>query len=206
MEAPVQIGVTGGIGSGKSLVCRIFKCLGVPVYDADSHAKELMTTDGILISNIKKEFGALSYDTDGSLNRNYLSSKVFNNTEKLQQLNNLVHPRVRENYSRWVQAHEDYPYLIKEAALIFEADSDQELDRVVVINAPEKLRIRRVLKRDPQRSEEQIKVIIEHQMPEKEKMKRADFVIRNDEEVLLIPQVLKLHAQFLSLRPPTASR
>ena len=201
MYAPVQIGVTGGIGSGKSLVCKIFKCLGVPIYDADSHAKELMTTDGILISNIKKEFGELSYHTDGSLNRNYLSSKVFNNTEKLQQLNNLVHPRVRENYGQWVKAHERHPYVIKEAALIFEAKSDKELDKIVAISAPQKLRITRVLKRDPQRSEEQIKGIIEHQMPEDEKMRRADFTITNDEEVLLIPQVLDLHAHFLSLRP-----
>jgi len=201
VHVPAQIGVTGGIGSGKSLVCRIFKCLGVPVYDADSHAKELMTTDGILISNIKKEFGELSYHTDGSLNRNYLSSKVFNDTGKLQQLNNLVHPRVRENYSQWVDSQEHNPYVIKEAALLFEANSYQELDKIVAISAPDQLRIGRILIRDLQRTEEQVRGIMKQQMPEEEKMRRADFIVRNDEAILVIPQVLELHAHFISLRP-----
>jgi dephospho-CoA kinase len=205
VHVPAQIGVTGGIGSGKSLVCKIFKCLGVPVYDADSHAKELMTTDGILIRNIKKEFGELSYHTDGSLNRNYLSSKVFNDTDKLQKLNKLVHPRVRDNYSQWVHSHKENPYVIKEAALIFEANSEKELDKIVAIDAPDLLRIGRILKRDPQRSVEQIRGIMMQQMPEDEKMRRADFIIRNDEEVLVIPQVLDLHARFVSLRPLVAS-
>jgi dephospho-CoA kinase len=96
---PLQIGITGGIGAGKSIVCRIFNCLGIPVYDADGHAKELMTTDVILISNIKKEFGELSFSTDGSLNRDYLSRTVFNDREKLSKLNSLVHPRVGADYS-----------------------------------------------------------------------------------------------------------
>ena len=111
MGAPLQIGVTGGIGSGKSLVCRIFLCLGVPVYDADSHAKNLMTTDGILISNIKKEFGTLSYNTDGSLNRKYLSETVFEDSEKLETLNSLVHPRVAHDYAEWVREHSIFPML-----------------------------------------------------------------------------------------------
>ncbi len=197
MGRPLQIGITGGIGSGKTLVCRIFQCLGVPVYDADSHAKELMTTDGILISNIKKEFGELSYHTDGSLNRKYLSSTVFDDAEKLQKLNSLVHPRVAQHYHQWTNENSDHPYVLKEAALLFEAGSYQQLDKVMVVSAPEQLRIRRVMKRDPHRSEDQIKVIIGHQMPQEEKMKRADFTIVNDERTLLIPQVLELHTRFL---------
>ncbi|MEJ7643301.1 MAG: dephospho-CoA kinase [Chryseolinea sp.] len=205
MRLPVQIGVTGGIGSGKSLICRIFSCLGVPIYDADSHAKELMTTDGILISNIKKEFGELSYHGDGTINRNYLSSKVFNNTEKLQQLNNLVHPRVREDYNKWMNANTGHSYVVKEAALMFEAGSYQQMDKVVVVSAPDELRIRRVLKRDSHRSEIQIKGIIENQMPEEEKVRRADFTVRNDGKVLVITQILQLHAQFLLLQPRPAA-
>jgi dephospho-CoA kinase len=103
VPGPLQVGITGGIGSGKSLICRIFLCLGAPVYDADSHAKNLMTTDGILVSNIKKEFGDLSYNTDGSLNRKYLSSTVFTHADKLDKLNSLVHPRVALDFARWVE-------------------------------------------------------------------------------------------------------
>lgn len=193
MQTPKQIGITGGIGTGKSLVCRIFQCFGVPTYDADSHAKELMTTDGILISNIKKEFGELSYNTDGSLNRNYLSLRVFNDAEQLKKLNELVHPRVAIDYKRWVENKIGFPYVLKEAALLFEAGSNQQLDKVIVVHAPEEIRIRRVLKRDRHRTEAQVKSIVKNQMPEEEKMKRADFIVRNDETVLLIPQIVELH-------------
>jgi len=199
VSGQLQIGVTGGIGAGKSIVCRIFNCLGIPVYDADGHAKELMTTDVILISNIKKEFGELSFGTDGSLNRNYLSRTVFNNNEKLSKLNSLVHPRVGADYSRWVERHKKYPYVIKEAALLFEAGSYKLLDKVIVVHAPETLRIQRVLVRDPHRNEDQVRAIIDKQIPDDQKLDRADFVIRNDERELLVPQVVELHKRFLSI-------
>jgi dephospho-CoA kinase len=152
-----------------------------------------MTTDGILISNIKKEFGDLSYNTDGSLNRNYLSLRVFNDAEQLRKLNQLVHPRVAIDYKRWVENKVGARYVLKEAALLFEAGSNQQLDKVIVVTAPETLRIKRVLKRDHHRTEAQIRSIVENQMPEEEKMERADFIVRNDETVLLIPQVVELH-------------
>lgn len=199
MKAPLQIGITGGIGSGKSLVCKIFLCLGVPVYDADSHAKELMTTDGILVSEIKKEFGVLSYNVDGSLNRAYLGNTVFKDSERLKTLNALVHPRVGLNYQQWVEQRKDHPYILKEAALLFEANSHQSMDRVIVVHANEGLRLQRVLNRDHHRTAEQVLAIIKNQMPEEEKLKRADFVIRNDESVLLIPQVVALHNRFISM-------
>jgi dephospho-CoA kinase len=198
VSKPLQIGITGGIGAGKSLVCRVFQCLGISVYDADSHAKELMTTDGILISNIKKEFGELSYHTDGSLNRKYLSATVFNDDEKLEKLNKLVHPRVGANYERWAEDRSNQPYIIKEAALLFEAGSDKLLDKIMVVTAPDWLRIKRVKQRDPQRTEDQIRAIMGKQMSQDEKIKRADFTITNDEAVLLIPQVIELHQKFLS--------
>jgi dephospho-CoA kinase len=199
VSSPLEIGVTGGIGSGKSLVCKIFACLGIPVYDADSHAKGLMTTDGILISQIKKEFGDLSYLRDGTLNRDYLSKVVFNDSVKLEKLNNLVHPRVGIHYGQWVEKHKDHPYVLKEAALLLEAGSYRLLDKIVVVYAPFELRIKRVLMRDRHRTPKQVDAIMEKQMPEEEKMKHADAVIRNDEQTLIIPQVLELHHRFLSM-------
>lgn len=200
MKTPYQVGITGGIGSGKSLVCKIFQCLGVPVYDADSHAKALMTTDGILIANIQKEFGHLSYNTDGSVNRNYLGETVFNDPEKLKKLNGLVHPRVKEDYLSWVKDNSHHPYVLKEAALLFEAGSNKELNKIIVVHAPEELRIKRVLSRDAHRTEELVKEIIKNQMSTDEKLSRADFVLYNDESRLLIPQVLELHQKFIANR------
>ncbi len=198
MNQTLHIGVTGGIGSGKSLVCKIFAKLGAPIYDADSHAKELMTTDGILVSAIKKEFGDLAYHPHGALNREYLASHVFKDQNRLDILNRLVHPRVKVDFERWAGERRGYPYLIKEAALLFEVGSHRTLDAVVVVSAPEELRVARVLKRDPHRSTEQIWAIVGKQMKDEEKVRRADFVVVNDETQLLIPQVLKLHDRFSS--------
>lgn len=199
MKRPHQIGITGGIGSGKSLVCKIFRCLGAPVYDADSRAKNLMTTDGILVSQIKKEFGILSYNEDGSLNRKYLGQVAFDQKEKLERLNQLVHPRVAADYAGWVQGHQNYPYIIKEAALLFEAGSYKELDKIIVVTAPEEIRMKRVLQRDTHRTEQDVKNILENQLSEEERLQRADFIITNDESRLVIPQVLELHERFTSL-------
>lgn len=200
MSKPLQIGITGGIGSGKSLVCKIFQQLGVLVYDADSHAKNLMTTDGILITAIKKEFGDLSYHPDGTLNRSYLANHVFHDERKLALLNSLVHPRVKLDYEQWVNRHNTYMYILKEAALLFEAGTEKGLDKIIVIHSPEALRIQRVQQRDAHRTVEQIKAIVEKQMPEDEKLKRADHIIVNDEMHLIIPQVLQLHKQFSRLQ------
>lgn len=197
MKKPLQVGVTGGIGSGKSLVCKIFQQLGVPVYDADTHAKALMTTDGILVSQIKKEFGDLAYQTDGSLNRSWLASNVFSETGKLERLNRLVHPRVAADYELWVERNAGRPYILKEAALLFESGSFKFLDKIIVVSAPEAIRRERVLKRDPHRTVEHFTAIVENQLPEDEKLKRADYLIINDDSTLVIPQVLKLHREFI---------
>jgi dephospho-CoA kinase len=199
MHQPIQIGITGGIGSGKSLICRIFQVLNVPVYDADSQAKKLMTTDGILIDQIKKEFGSLSYHKDGMLNRELLSDTVFNQPEKLAKLNSMVHPRVALDYNRWVHEQSGARYCLKEAALLFEAASYQSLNKIIVVTAPDELRIRRVLQRDPFRNKADVERIIKNQMSQEEKIEKADFVIKNDESELVVPQVLKLHEWFNSL-------
>jgi dephospho-CoA kinase len=199
MSSPLQIGITGGIGSGKTLICKIFHSLGIPIYDADSRAKILMTTDGILVEQIKKEFGTLSYNEDGSLNRKYLGQIAFDQKLKLEKLNQLVHPRVAKDYEEWVSTHQHFPYLIKEAALLFESGSYKGLDKIVVVSASEKIRMKRVLQRDTHRTEKDVENIFGNQLPEDEKLKRADFVVINDETRLVIPQVLKLHERFSSL-------
>lgn len=200
MKKPLEIGITGGIGSGKSLVCRVFEQLGVPVYDADSHAKGLMTTDGILVSAIRKEFGDLSYQADGSLNREWLGQQVFPDKQKLDKLNSLVHPRVAADYEQWLFQHRNVPYVLKEAALLFESGSFERLDKIAVVSAPVGLRRKRVLQRDPHRTVDQFDAIVEKQMPEEEKLKRADYIIVNDDTTPVIPQVVELDRKFRSFK------
>jgi dephospho-CoA kinase len=197
MSVPKQVGVTGGIGSGKSVICRIFNTLGVPVYDSDSRAKILMTTDGILTEQIRKEFGTLAFFPDGTLNRKFLSEQVFQDDGKRKALDRLVHPRVASDYSNWVNT-QSFAYVVKEAALLIETGSYKSLDSTIVVIAPDELRIQRVLERDSDRTEQMIKDIINSQMPQDQKASKADFVVVNDGKVAILPQVLTLHRQFLS--------
>ena len=198
MYRPLQVGITGSIGAGKSLVCRIFQCLGVLVYDADSRAKDLMATDAILVEQIKKEFSQLAYRPDGTLDRVYLSKVTFGYQERLEKLNNLVHPRVAFDYQKWWRAHQNSKYLLKEAALLYEAGSYKTVDKIIVVTAPESIRISRIMARDPHRSQEDIKAIMKSQWPEAEKLRRADYIIHNDDQHMVIPQVLQLHSEFIS--------
>jgi dephospho-CoA kinase len=197
MIKPLQIGITGGIGAGKSTVCKIFSVLGVPTYDADSRAKAVMTTDGILIEGIKKEFGTLSFKANGELNREYLAAEVFSDEQKLKKLNALVHPRVGLDYENWLKEQIGEAYVLKEAALLIESGSYKTLDYLLLVIAPEEARIERVLARDKHRSKEQVKEIIKNQLGETEKMALADFKVNNDGNHSLLEQVMKLHEQFL---------
>lgn len=186
----LKVGLTGGIGSGKSTVAKIFEVLGIPVYYADDAAKRLMNEDKELKAAITRHFGNESYIND-QLNRSYLASVVFNNEEKLALLNSLTHPATILDASRWMQKQHS-PYIIKEAALIFESGSNEQLDYVIGVYAPAPLRIRRTMDRDHITQEEVLKRI-SRQMNEEEKMKRCDFIIINDEQQMLIPQVLAIH-------------
>ncbi|MDN4165989.1 dephospho-CoA kinase [Cytophagales bacterium LB-30] len=192
---PRLIGITGGIGTGKSLICRMFACLGVPVYDADSRAKALVNESAQLQGSIMQLLGKEAY-TDGQYNRSYVAREVFGNPEKLSQLNALIHPAVAEDFASWVEKHQEAPYLLKEAALLIESGSYKGLDTVVLVEAPEKVRIERVLMRDPQRSLQEVKDIMSRQIPEAEKRKWAQARIQNGADSLLIPQILALHEQF----------
>lgn len=189
----LKIGLTGGIGSGKSTVAKIFETLGIPVYYADDAAKELMNTDPDLKELIIKNFGANVY-TDNKLNRSYLASIVFADKLKLEILNSLTHPATINAANEWI-ALQKGPYIIKEAALLFESDAHKHLDAIIGVSSPIALRMKRVMQRD-NLTEEDVQKRINRQMDEAEKMRRCDYIIHNDESTLLIPQVLALDKKF----------
>lgn len=190
----LKIGLTGGIGSGKTAVAKIFEMLGIPVFYADVEAKLVMEQDEDLMKAIKKAFGEEAY-IDKKLNRPYLASIVFKDAEKLNQLNALVHPATINAASHWMQ-QQKAPYAIKEAALLFEAGTAGNLDFVIGVYAPKHLRIKRVMERD-NISRDEVLSRMNKQIEETIKMKLCDFVVVNDEQQLIIPQVIKLHEQFL---------
>ena len=192
---PLQIGITGGIGSGKSIVCKIFSCLGIPVYDADSRAKLLTNTDPEIRSKVIELLGPESYDKQGNYDRSFVAPLVFNNEILLKRLNSIIHPVVQQDTENWVQERQNEAYVIKEAAIMNAARDSNSLDFVVVVQSPVEIRIKRIRERD-NRSEEEIKAIIERQVSDAERNEIADFVIHNDEETALIPQVMKLHKLF----------
>lgn len=193
-KASTLVGITGGIGSGKSTVAKIFSILGIPIYSADDRAKWLMGNDELLKTQIKDSFGDKAYQADGSIDRSFLAKTVFPDAEKVKKINSLVHPAVGRDFSDWA-AKQTTPYVLKEAALIFESGSNQSLDYVINVSSPLKVRISRILMRDPFRSEEQVNQIINQQLPDEQKNELADFVIKNTDNKLLIPQVLKIHKQ-----------
>jgi dephospho-CoA kinase len=196
----LKVGITGGIGSGKTTVCQIFEKLGVPVYYADQRAKELMEDDKQLRRDIQQEFGADIYDAEGHLDRRRLAGIVFSNEEKLQKLNNLVHPAVFRDNQSWneVLAKKNYPYTLREAALLVETGSYLTLDKLIVVSAPEEDRINRVIARDDA-TREQVLARIKAQMPEEQKVKYADYIIFNDRIMDLVPEVTKIHVDLMNL-------
>ncbi|HVZ26393.1 MAG TPA: dephospho-CoA kinase [Sediminibacterium sp.] len=191
----LRIGITGGIGSGKSTVSHIFSVLGIPVWDADTAARTIMETQEGLINAIRSAFGEASY-LDGKLNRKFLADQVFHDPAKLEQLNALVHPFAIAEAAAWSEK-QDTPYTVKEAALFFESGSAGDMDYIIGVYAPRHIRIQRVMDRDGL-SREAVLERMQRQIQEEIKMRLCDFVILNDDQHLLIPQVLKLHEQFLA--------
>lgn len=193
----LKIGITGGIGSGKTTVAKVFEVLGIPIYYADDEAKRMMNEDESLKQQLLQLFGKKTY-VDGKLNRQYLSSMVFNSDEKLALLNSIVHPATIRDAERWMQQQKT-PYAIKEAALIFESGAQKQLDYVIGVYAPAPLRIQRAMKRN-HATREEVKARMDKQIEEEIKMRLCDYVITNDEQELVIPQVIKIHKALMAMK------
>lgn len=181
------IGITGGIGAGKTTVSRVLKELGYPVYDADSSAKHLLSTIPEIISSVKKVFGESAYVNEIP-DRKFIASQVYNNKEKLEAINAIIHPAVAEHFKIWVNNHSDYKILFKEAAILFESGSAKEMDKVIAIDAPTHIRIQRIIQRDG-RTDVEIKRIMESQLTSEELRAKSDYVIVNDEQQPLLLQI-----------------
>lgn len=193
----LKVGITGGIGSGKSVVSKILEILGVPVYYADQRAKELMQENEALKQAIRLAFGEEAY-VDGHLNRPYLATQVFGHPDRLRQLNALVHPAVWQDLSDWFASHSDRPYAAEESAILFETGAAQALDKVVLVYAPEEVRIQRAMERDGVTREE-VLARIRHQADQKGLKEKADYLLINDGTTPVIPQVLHIHQALLEL-------
>ena len=191
-----RIGLTGGIGSGKTTVAKIFELLGIPVYYADDETKRIMNENEGLKAAIKKQFGEESY-SNGELNRPFLATKVFSDPYQLEVLNSHTHPVTINDAAHWMNRQKT-PYVIKEAALIFESGAIEHLDYVIGVYAPEALRIKRAMERNDASREDVIKRM-NRQLDEEIKMRLCDFILKNDEQELLIPQVISLHSTLLEL-------
>lgn len=191
----LQVGITGGIGSGKTTVCKIFEVLGIPVYYSDDRAKALMTTSPTLVEQIKQHFGEAAYLVDGSLNRKYIGQIVFKDAAKLRLLNGLVHPEVYKDATNW-HHQQDSSYTLREAALLFEAGSFRQLDCMITVYAPKTVRLKRVLQRD-QTTVEAILDRMNKQLADFDKILLSDFVITNNGKRPLIEQVLNIHQSVL---------
>ena len=196
-NSPTLVGITGGIGAGKSTVARIFNTLGIPVYDADSRAKWLMNNDPELIAGIISLFGTEAYDHLHQINRTHIARMAFSDQSLLTSLNTLVHPAVAKDFDHWA-GMQTTPYVLKEAALLFESGSYQSLSAVITVTAGESLRMHRVLKRDAHRTEQDVKKMMDAQWTEDRKVARSQYIITNDETKAVIPQVLKIHQQLLN--------
>ncbi len=191
----MKAGLTGNIGSGKSTAARIFSVLGVPVFYADQQAKQLYQ-DPEVIREVVSLFGGDVTDANGHVVFKHLAKVVFSDPEKLRQLNALIHPRVREKYYSWLELHQEQPYTIQEAAIMVESGLYKQMDAVVVITAPEYQRLQRILGRDGT-TEEEVKKRMSQQLPEEKLVEMADFVVKNDEQSLLIPQILDIHKRLI---------
>lgn len=190
-----KIGITGGIGSGKTYITKVFSALGVPVYSADEQAKKIVDADFLIREKITALLGADAY-TNQKYNRKYVTEKVFNDKPLLQKLNQIIHPAVQADYENWLKKHADFSYTVKESALIFENAVENQFDAVILITADRDTKINRITNRDPHRSKEAIQSILNNQLPDEDKIKKADFIIHNNSSDLVLPQVIDIHRLF----------
>jgi dephospho-CoA kinase len=191
----LKVAITGGIGSGKSLVCQVFKTLGIPIFDADAVSNQLVEHDATLKNAIIELFGKEAYKNN-IYNRKYIASIVFSQAEMLQALNALIHPKAIEAAKQWFEKQQS-PYAIKEAAILFESNSEKDIDIIIGVTAPEQIRIERVIQRTGYSKEEVLKRM-QQQMPDKEKMAKCNYVIQNNNTDAILPQILEIHQQLIN--------
>ena len=192
----IKVGITGGIGSGKSTVCKVFQTMGIPVFEADIIAGQLMNTDLIIRKQLMNLFGTTVYLPDQMLDRKFLAGIVFNNPSLLKQLNAIVHPAVRKSYDSWCLMQQS-PYIIHEAAILFESGFYKMMDKTIVVVTNEMERIQRVMKRN-RSTEEQVRQRIRNQWTDEQRIKLADFVIGNNDDELIIPQIVEIDKKIRS--------
>lgn len=191
-KSQVTIGLTGSIGAGKSTVAMIFAQLGIPIFDSDIQAKRLMQTDKALIGKIKSKFGSEVYNVQGDLNRTLLADLVFNDTQKLKELNQMVHPAVGQAFRSFCKENQDSPMVLKEAAILFESGGHKKMDRIICVVAPKEIRMNRVISRDNS-DQTKFEARESKQWPEAQKAANAHYVLNNDGNHLLLPQVVGLY-------------
>ena len=187
---PKLIGITGGIGAGKSTVSTICKHLGFKVYNSDQRAKEIVSEDSIIKKKLISFFGNNIYK-NGVLDRKFLSDKIFNDKSSLQQINSIIHPAVKKDFNSWVINNSNEKILFKESALLLESGAYKELDKIILIVSDKNLRVSRVLNRDQNRSKKEIESIIDKQIDEVDAIKYADIVIDNNHKKMLLPSVIR---------------
>jgi dephospho-CoA kinase len=190
-----KIGITGGIGSGKTIICDVFRLLGVSVFNADNVARDLQQNDDNVKNQLIGLFGSNIYHSDGTLDRSAMAHLIFSDKELMHKVNQIIHPAVREKFISWTMEHKSEDYILYEAAILFESGYYKELDLNILIVADEEIRIKRVMKRD-NISEQAVRERIENQMPDKEKIGLANYILENNEKQLLIPQILELDKSF----------
>lgn len=190
----IKVGLTGGIGSGKTTVAKIFELLEIPVYYSDIEAKKLLNEDKQIQEAIIRSFGQVYLSK--KINNKKLASIVFNDENKLQTLNNIVHPAVNNHFDKWVDEHSAYKYIIKEAAILFESGSHKNVDKIITVTAPFEIKIERVCKRD-NISEKEVLARIDKQWSDEEKIKLSDFLIHNDNQNMIIPQIIEIHQKLI---------
>jgi dephospho-CoA kinase len=191
----LKVGLTGGIGSGKSLVSEVFKRIGIPVFNADQESKSIVNTDEEVIRSLKEEFGNSIYNHDG-IDRKKLAAIIFNNQDALLKVNQIIHPKVRAYFFEWTKSFENKPYVIEEAAILFESKANIEMDFTINVHADELVRVKRVIERDKV-SKGIVESRISNQLTNEERITLADFTIHNNGDEMILPQILKIHSEIL---------
>lgn len=193
----LKVGLTGGIGSGKTFISNIFTNIGVKVYNADNSAKVLMMSNTELINKLIQEFGKDIY-INGELNKKLLSSIIFNDEEKLKKVNSIVHPFVFADFAKWISNFKNQPYVIHEAAILFESGYNKQMDKTIAVIADKLIRINRIVERD-KTTKAEVLARINNQVDDGDRIKLSDYIIYNNGNELLLPQVLQIHNQLLAL-------